>query len=92
MNVEKFGLQHARSALVSAVEWKPLLFSLINAYRRNASLVSLLVEACLLRQVARRDVQVAILTEFIENRILCWRAPTALGRSSGFSSWRSVSG
>jgi hypothetical protein len=69
MNVEKFGLQHARSALVNVDDWNTLQFSLINAYRRNSSLVSLLVEACLLRQVAYRDVQVEILTEFIENRI-----------------------
>ncbi|MEH2626071.1 hypothetical protein V1292_004126 [Bradyrhizobium sp. AZCC 1719] len=69
MNVEKFGLQHARSALVNADDWKPLQFSLINAYRRNPSLVSLLVEACLLRQVARGDVQIETLAEFIEYRI-----------------------
>jgi hypothetical protein len=69
INVEKFGLQHARLALVSADEWSAILLSLISAYRRNSSLVSLLVEACLLRQVARRDVQVGILKEFIENRI-----------------------
>ncbi len=69
INVEKFGLQHARSALVSADDWSALLPSLINAYRRNSSLVSLLVEACLLRQVANRDVEVDILTEFISHRI-----------------------
>jgi hypothetical protein len=69
MNVEKFGLQHARLALVNADDWKTLQFSLINAYRRNPSLISFLAETCLLRQVAHGDVQVAILTEFIENRI-----------------------
>jgi hypothetical protein len=69
INVEKFGLQHARSALVTADEWSAILFNLISAYRRNSSLVSLLVEVCLLRQVTRRDVQFEILKEFIENRI-----------------------
>uniref|UniRef100_A0A973WJX4 RNA-directed DNA polymerase n=2 Tax=Bradyrhizobium quebecense TaxID=2748629 RepID=A0A973WJX4_9BRAD len=69
MNVEKFGLQHARSAIVNADHWKTLLFALINAYRRNPSLISLLVEACLLRQVVHGDVQLEILKEFIENRI-----------------------
>ncbi|MCS3895145.1 hypothetical protein M2171_004278 [Bradyrhizobium japonicum USDA 38] len=69
INVEKFGLQNARSALISADDWKALQFSLISAYRRNPSLISLLVEACLLRQVAHRDVELAILREFIENRI-----------------------
>lgn len=69
INVEKFGLQHARSALVNANDWTSLQFSLINAYRRNPSLISLLVEVCLLRQAAHADVQVDILKEFIEHRI-----------------------
>jgi len=68
-NVEKFGLQHARSALVAANDWKAVQFDLINAYRRNSSLVALLVEACLLRQAARSDVEIGIMKEFIENRI-----------------------
>jgi hypothetical protein len=46
-----------------------LQFSLINAYRRNSTLVSLLVEACLLRQVSHGDVPQQILVEFIENRM-----------------------
>ncbi|TXN21916.1 RNA-directed DNA polymerase [Methylobacterium sp. WL9] len=69
INVEKFGLQHARSALVNVDDWSALQFSLINAYRRNPSLISLLVEVCLLRQVAHSDVRVDIITEFIESRI-----------------------
>lgn len=69
LNVEKFGLQHARSALVGADDWSTVQFSLINAYRRNSSLVSQLVEACLLRQVARSDVEIQVLTEFVENRV-----------------------
>lgn len=69
LNVEKFGLQNARSSLVNADNWDKVLFSLINAYRRNSSLISLLVEVCLLRKVAHNDVEAEILTEFIENRI-----------------------
>lgn len=69
INVEKFGLQHARSALINADEWSTLQFSLINAYRRNSSLISLLVEVCLLRQVTHGDVQCGTLTGFIESRI-----------------------
>jgi hypothetical protein len=38
VNVEKFGLQHARSALVNADDWDTLQFRQINAYRRNSSL------------------------------------------------------
>lgn len=69
INVEKFGLQHARSALVNADEWSTFQFSLINAYRRNSSLISLLVEVCLLRQVTHGDVQLDTLIEFVESRI-----------------------
>lgn len=69
VNVEKFGLQNARSFLVNAEDWATLQFNIINAYRRNSSLVSFLVEAFLLRHVTHSDVQTEILVEFIENRI-----------------------
>jgi hypothetical protein len=69
INVEKFGIQNARSALIMADDWSALQLSLISAYRRNSSLLPLLVEVCLLRQVAHGDVQTDILTEFIENRL-----------------------
>ncbi|NBB66047.1 reverse transcriptase [Pseudomonas sp. ODNR1LW] len=68
-NVEKFGLQNARLSLVAASDWLPVQTNLISAYRRNPSLVSLLVELCLLRQAAHGDVGKDDLCEFIENRI-----------------------
>ncbi len=48
LNVEKYALQNARSALVLAEDWKSIQPSLINAYRRNTSpdLVPLLRSAC----------------------------------------------
>jgi hypothetical protein len=69
INVEKFGLQFARSALICAGEWGNVQAYLISAYRRNSTLISLLVELCILRQVAHRDVGLDDLKEFIENRI-----------------------
>ena len=69
INVEKFGLQNARLALVNADDWNVAQFGLINAYRRNPSLIILLVEVCLLRQVAWGDTRADVLTELIENRI-----------------------
>lgn len=68
-NIEKFGLLNARQSLVAATDWRPIQANLISAYRRNPSLVSLLVELCLLRQVAHGDVAKADLGEFLENRI-----------------------
>lgn len=69
INIEKFGLQNARLALVNAEDWEAIQFVIINAYRRNPSLISFLVEVFLLRQVAYQDVQADILKEFIENRM-----------------------
>lgn len=69
LNVEKFGLQNARSVLVNAEAWSPIQFNLINAYRRNSSLVSLLVEVSLLRQASHNDVDTDVLKEFLENRL-----------------------
>ena len=68
-NIEKFGLLNARQSLVAATDWAPIQANLISAYRRNTSLVSLLVELCLLRQVDHGDVAKADLGEFLENRI-----------------------
>jgi hypothetical protein len=69
INVEKFGLQNARSVIVRANDWSATQPNLISAYRRNPSLISFLVEVCLLRQVARGDVELGDLQEFLENRI-----------------------
>lgn len=69
VNVEKFGLQHARTALVAAADWKEIQFDLINAYRRNPTLIPFLVEICLLRQVAHQDVDATVIRELIEHRI-----------------------
>ena len=69
INVEKFALQNARSALVRAEGWKGIQSNLISAYRRNSSLISFLVEMLILRQVERRDVDIRNVKEFIEHRI-----------------------
>lgn len=69
INVEKFALQNARSALVRAEGWKGIQSNLISAYRRNSSLISFLVEMLILRQVERGDVDVRNVKDFIEHRI-----------------------
>lgn len=69
INIEKYGLQNARLAIVNAENWDVLQFILINIYRRNPSLISVLVELCLLRQVAHSDIQSNKISEFIESRI-----------------------
>lgn len=69
INVEKFGLQSARSVIIRAANWSEIQPNLISAYRRNPSLAPLLVEACLLRKVGANDVNLVDLREFLENRI-----------------------
>jgi len=68
-NIEKFALSNARSAFVRADSWKRIQSLLINAYRRNSTLVSLLVELCILRQVEQGDVDLDNLKEFVDHRI-----------------------
>lgn len=69
INVEKFALSNARSAVVRASDWKRIQSLLINAYRRNSTLISLLVELCILRQVEQGDVDLDSLKEFVDHRI-----------------------
>lgn len=69
LNVEKYALQNARSVLVGAQSWDVVQRSLVNAYRRNASLVSFIVEVLILRQAARRDVDLEEMRETIESRL-----------------------
>jgi hypothetical protein len=69
INVEKFALQNARTALVRAAEWKKIQSHLIAAYRRNSSLIALLVEILILRQSERGDVDRASLAEFLSHRL-----------------------
>ncbi len=69
LNVEKFAFQNARSAFVNADEWSALQSHLINAYRRNSTLVSLLVEVLVLREIEHGDLERAKLSGFLERRL-----------------------
>lgn len=69
INVEKFAFQNARSALVWVGAWKKVQSNLINAYRRNTSLVSFLVEILILRDNERHDVDRDNIKGFLEQRL-----------------------
>lgn len=69
INVEKYALQNARSALVRADDWRKIQSNLINAYRRNSSLISFLVEILIFRQAERGDVDRRNIKDFVERRI-----------------------
>ena len=69
INVEKFAFQNARSSFVWADDWRAIQSHLINAYRRNPSLVSFLVEVLILREVERHDIDRDSLRGFLERRL-----------------------
>ena len=69
LNIEKFAFQNARSAFVNADEWSALQSHLINAYRRNSTLVSFFVEVLILREIEHEDVDKAKLAGFLERRL-----------------------
>jgi hypothetical protein len=69
INVEKYALQNARAAIIRAEGWKKIQSHLIAAYRRNASLIQLLVEIMILRQAERGDIHRAPLNEFLAHRL-----------------------
>lgn len=69
LNVEKFAYQNARSSFVNANDWGVIQSHLINAYRRNSTLVSFIVEVLILRQVEHEDVDTEGLRAFLERRL-----------------------
>ncbi|WP_299671800.1 RNA-directed DNA polymerase [uncultured Roseobacter sp.] len=69
INIEKFAYQNARSAFVSADDWKKVQSALISAYRRNPSLVSFLAEILILREIKHNDVNKISLKVFLEARL-----------------------
>ena len=71
INVEKWALQNARIAFRKAKpeDWGSLQSHLVNAYRRNSTLVSLLVEILIERHHFREDVNKERIREFLDHRI-----------------------
>lgn len=70
INVEKFAYQNARSAFLRTDSWSKIQDNLVNCYRRNPSMVSFLVEICILRNAERRDVDLSSLEGFLNGRFL----------------------
>ncbi|WP_206631168.1 RNA-directed DNA polymerase [Mesorhizobium sp. M7A.F.Ca.MR.362.00.0.0] len=70
-NVEKWALQNARVAFLGAStnDWGSLQSHLVNAYRRNSTLISLLVELLIERHRDRGDVIVESVRDFLDHRI-----------------------
>ncbi len=69
INIEKYAIQNARYSLVRVTEWKKLQSSLINAYRRNSSLISAIVEIFIFRHQKYGDIDFFSLTDFVNNRV-----------------------
>ncbi|MBP2443800.1 RNA-directed DNA polymerase [Rhizobium leguminosarum] len=69
INVEKFAFSCARTAFVRSSGWKTIQSLLINAYRRNSTLISLVVEIFILRQIEHADVDLSNLKDFLDHRL-----------------------
>ena len=85
VNVEKWSLQNARVAFLAADRetWRYLQSHLINSYRRNSTLISLLVELIILRQRRHGDVDLESVRDFIDHRV----PPLAMEDRSGELIW-----
>ncbi|TBC65037.1 MULTISPECIES: RNA-directed DNA polymerase [Rhizobium] len=68
INVEKFAFACARTAFIRSSEWRTIQSLLVNAYRRNSTLVSLLAEIFILRQVQNGDLDLGNLKDFLDHR------------------------
>ncbi|MCT4334643.1 RNA-directed DNA polymerase [Paracoccus sp. YLB-12] len=70
-NVEKWSLQNARVAFlgVDTSDWSRIQSHLINAYRRNSTIVSLLVELLIERHRDQNDVDIEGVRDFLDHRI-----------------------
>ncbi|TBA06369.1 RNA-directed DNA polymerase [Rhizobium ruizarguesonis] len=69
VNIEKFAFAYARTAFIRSPGWKTIQSLLINAYRRNSTLVSLVVEIFILRQIESGDVDLGNLKDFLDHRL-----------------------
>lgn len=69
VNVEKFAFACARTAFIRSSGWRTIQSLLINAYRRNSTLVSLVVEIFILRQIDHGDLDLNNLKDFLDHRL-----------------------
>jgi hypothetical protein len=71
INVEKWALQNARVAFLGADtgDWARLQSHLVNAHRRNSTLIALLVELLIERHRDRGEVDVQGVRDFLDQRI-----------------------
>ncbi|MBX4958020.1 MULTISPECIES: RNA-directed DNA polymerase [Rhizobium] len=69
INVEKFAFACARTAIIRSSGWRTIQSLLINAYRRNSTLVSLVVEIFILRQIEHGDLDLTNLKDFLDHRL-----------------------
>lgn len=83
VNVERYAIQNARRAIVECPTWSVAESYLISAYKLNSTLINLLVELFVARQLKYRDVELQTVTSFIETRLplLCEQ------RRNGEAAW-----
>src|SRR5262249_3052544 len=69
INVERYAVQNARQAIVDCSNLGAAENYLISAYKKNSTLVNLLVELFVSRQQTHADVGLDVVRSFIESRL-----------------------
>jgi len=69
LNVEKFAMTSCRKAFAQSENWRFLQEHIVSSYRKNSTLIDNLVETLLVRHFARKDLDIAALSDFIAARL-----------------------
>ncbi len=68
-NVQKFALQNARRLFLEASEWSLIEDYLLSSYRQNPTVLSIVLEILILRQLDKQDVSIDRISAFVTARI-----------------------
>lgn len=69
VNIQKFALQNARRAIVDCTNWRFVENYLISVYKANATVIDVVVELIIQRHFAHNDVNVDLISPFINARL-----------------------
>jgi hypothetical protein len=68
-NVQKFALQNARRLFLETGEWRLVEDYLLSSYRQNPTVLSVVFEILILRQIDKKDVAVERVGSFVAARL-----------------------
>ncbi len=68
-NVQKFALQNARKLFLETKEWRLVEDYLLSSYRQNPTVLPILVEMLILRNIDKNDVTIERISSFVTARL-----------------------